>query len=106
MVNPTKFSDVAAARQRVSSSARARLGGAALARDHRQDPGFGQAQQALAAGVDLVCALGGDGTVRCVASALVGSDTPLGLLPRGTGNLLARNLGLPVDDLDDALVSP
>lgn len=64
----------------------------------KDDPGHGQTQEALKAGVDVVIAAGGDGTVRCVAEELAGTGTALGLLPLGTGNLLARNLDIDVDD--------
>jgi diacylglycerol kinase family enzyme len=51
---------------------------------------------ALEAGADLVAACGGDGTVRCVAQVLAGTGTALGLVPAGTGNLLARNLDVVI----------
>lgn len=62
------------------------------------------AKEALAAGTDVVIAAGGDGTVRCVAGVLAGTDTPMGLVPLGTGNLLARNLGIDVLDPLGALM--
>ena len=63
-----------------------------------EDPGRGMTRQALAAEVDLVIGAGGDGTVRIVADGLAGTGTTMGLIPAGTGNLLARNLDLPLDE--------
>ena len=50
----------------------------------RLGDGHQQAQQAVAAGVDVVAAYGGDGTVAEVASGLLGSHVPLAILPGGT----------------------
>ena len=61
------------------------------------------ALEALDRGADVVVAVGGDGTVRTVASALSGTGHALGIVPIGTGNLFARNMGIPVDDIDAAL---
>ena len=52
---------------------------------------------------DYLVAVGGDGTVRTVASAVSGTGHALGIVPIGTGNLFARNMGIPVDDIDAAL---
>jgi diacylglycerol kinase family enzyme len=53
-------------------------------------------------GIDALMVAGGDGTMACAASALAGGDTPLAILPLGTMNLLAKDLGLPLD-LDEAV---
>lgn len=66
------------------------------------DTGERLAREALRSGVDLLLASGGDGTITACVGAVAGSGIPLGVLPCGTGNLLARNLGLPLS-LDDAL---
>ena len=61
-----------------------------------QGPGTGRelARQAAAQGCDTVLACGGDGTVHEVLQAVVGSDTALGVVPMGTANALAADLGL------------
>jgi diacylglycerol kinase family enzyme len=55
-------------------------------------------EQAVREGVDLVLGAGGDGTIRAICSGLAGSGVPFGLIPAGTGNLLARNIGIPLDE--------
>jgi diacylglycerol kinase family enzyme len=66
------------------------------------DPGSTMAKGAIAENVDLVVVAGGDGTVRVVCAELAGTGIPVAVLPAGTGNLLARNLGISLD-LDEAL---
>ncbi len=67
-----------------------------------EDAGQAATRQVLAEGVDVVLAAGGDGTVRAVAEALRGTGVPIGLVPVGTGNLLARNLGLTLSNIEEA----
>ncbi len=67
------------------------------------DPGYAMARQALDAGCDVVIVAGGDGTVRAVGEVLAGTRASLAILPLGTGNLLARNLGFEVEDIESCV---
>ena len=60
----------------------------------RESPGRAQAARAIETGADLVVVIGGDGTLREVAQELVDTDTSLGIIPLGSGNVLAHNLHL------------
>ncbi len=67
------------------------------------DPGAGLAAKAVEEGADVVIAAGGDGTVRSVAEGLRGTGVPLAVVPSGTGNLLARNLSIALDNMRTAI---
>jgi YegS/Rv2252/BmrU family lipid kinase len=61
-----------------------------------EDTGYGMAHEAAVSGANVVMAVGGDGTIRAVCEELAGTGIPVGIVPAGTGNLLARNLGIPL----------
>jgi diacylglycerol kinase family enzyme len=69
------------------------------------ESGGSLAAEALADEPEVLVVVGGDGTVRAVAETLQGSPTPMTIIPTGTGNLLARNLGLPLADLERAVTA-
>lgn len=68
-----------------------------------EDPGQGATKKAIEAGADMIIVAGGDGTVRAAAESVHDSDATLALLPSGTGNLLARNLDLTLDNLEHSI---
>jgi len=66
-----------------------------LAETHRRGHAESLAREAVARGEPMVVAAGGDGTIAEVANGLMGSQARLGVIPLGTANVLAHELGLP-----------
>lgn len=97
VLNPSKVEDVGAFEAIVDSMA-ADAGWVSPVWHYTtvEDPGTGMAEAAAVAGADLVLVCGGDGTVREVCAELAGTGIPIGIIPAGTGNLLARNLDVPL----------
>src|SRR5215510_13353887 len=83
----------------------ARHFGGPITLDIHETTGEGQVVEIVRAAVErgysVVAAAGGDGTVSDVAEGLIGSKTPLGIIPVGTANVFAHELGLPLN-LDGA----
>lgn len=103
IVNPTKV-DMDALRAAVAEAeAEAGWAPSLWLETSVDDPGQGRAREATAARVTAVLTAGGDGTVRAVAEGMLDSGIPIVLIPSGTGNLLARNLNLPIGRLADAV---
>jgi len=104
VLNPTKFADAGEAllRELYDQASTRGLSPPELIETTPEDSGVSAATAAAALGADLVIACGGDGTVRACADGLATTGVPLGIVPAGTGNLLCRNLGIPLD-LGDAV---
>lgn len=67
-----------------------------------RDAGAAIARQAVDEGAELLIAFGGDGLVNDVVNGMAGSDATLGVIPGGTMNVFARNLGIPTNPADAA----
>lgn len=97
--NPVKTEDLAIFRRHVAYELEAHGWQAPIwLETTADDPGHAMAQKALDLEVDLVMAAGGDGTVRVVCEELADTGMPFAVIPAGTGNLLARNLQIPLDE--------
>ena len=97
VLNPVKVEDESVFRATVTSMAtRAGWSTPTWHLTTVEDPGAGMAEAAAVEGADLVIVCGGDGTVREVCAELAGTGIPVGIVPAGTGNLLARNLDIPL----------
>ncbi|MCU1440924.1 MAG: diacylglycerol kinase [Rhodoglobus sp.] len=103
--NPTKV-DITKLKKSVTEAAkRAGWGPTLWFETTTQDAGQGVTGSAIRRGAEVVIAAGGDGTVRAVAEALRDSSVALALVPSGTGNLLARNLELPLSNLEASVAA-
>jgi YegS/Rv2252/BmrU family lipid kinase len=103
VMHPAKHDDIDGFRATVSKAMADRGWAEPLWLETRpDDTGERLTREAVRSGADLVLASGGDGTITACVGGIAGSGVPLGVLPCGTGNLLARNLGLPLS-LDEAL---
>lgn len=96
ILNPISGGPKSVVLHHVVEAAVARIPGAELV--HTQYAGHARelALNAVGNGYDSVVAVGGDGTVNEVASALIGTETTLGIVPIGSGNGLARHLRIPL----------
>ena len=98
ILNPIKVPDVDEFRHTVDAALAERgFGDSLWLETTEDDAGSTMAKRAIEEPVDLVVVAGGDGTVRVVCAELAGSGIPVAVLPAGTGNLLARNLGISLD---------
>jgi diacylglycerol kinase (ATP) len=105
IVNPIKV-DIAKLKRSVTRAAKAAGWAPTLWFETTEaDAGQGVTGSAIRRGADVVIAAGGDGTVRAVAEALRDSGVALALVPSGTGNLLARNLALPLSNLEASIAA-
>src|SRR5699024_4264023 len=105
-LNPTKVRENGSFRQKINKAV-ARIEGAEVAfyENSIDDPGTGQTERADAVGAELAVTGGGGGLESAAASGEAGTATLMGIIPSGTGNLLARNVDIPLEDPTGAMVA-
>ncbi|MGN6781261.1 MAG: diacylglycerol kinase family protein [Marmoricola sp.] len=97
VLNPVKVDDAGQFRSLVEAmAAESGWSGVRWWETTVEDTGRAMAHEAAVEGCSLVLAVGGDGTLRAVCEELAGTGIPVGIVPAGTGNLLARNLDIPL----------
>jgi YegS/Rv2252/BmrU family lipid kinase len=98
VVNPAKVADLDRVRETLNDAlAQAGWPVPQWLETTPEDPGYGQTRMAVDMGATVVFVCGGDGTITSALGALVDTDTAIAILPAGTGNLLASNLGISSD---------
>ncbi|MGJ3508230.1 diacylglycerol kinase family protein [Enemella sp. A6] len=99
ILNPSKVTDEATFRRHVHYELSSRGWARPIWLETTpEDPGAEMTEVARRKEVDLVLGAGGDGTIRAICNGLAGTGISFGLIPAGTGNLLAKNLGIPLDE--------
>lgn len=105
VVNPTKVRMSALESAVAAQEAKGGWAAAEWFETSADDDGRAAVERAAASSPDLIVVAGGDGTLRAAAAVLAGSGIAIGVIPSGTGNLFARELGLPVNNLASAVAT-
>ncbi|MGF3053078.1 diacylglycerol/lipid kinase family protein [Microbacterium sp. YY-03] len=103
--NPIKVDFSVLSEELLEQSAKARWATPLFLETTVEDLGQQVTAEALELGATHILVAGGDGTVRAVMEALADTDVPLTIIPSGTGNLLARNLHLPLNRPHEAIAA-
>lgn len=105
MVNPSKVRMPALEAAVAAQEAKAGWAASEWFETSADDDGRSAVERAAESSPDLIVVAGGDGTLRAAAAVLAGRGIAIGVVPAGTGNLFARELGLPVSNLGSAVAT-
>lgn len=105
MVNPSKVRMPALEAAVAAQEAKAGWAASEWFETSADDDGRSAVERAAESSPDLIVVAGGDGTLRAAAAVLAGRGIAIGVIPAGTGNLFARELGLPVSNLGSAVAT-